>query len=136
MAGELFVDTSGWYPIAVRDHPDHEPLAEALRERVTAGWRVVTTNLVVAETHALLLRRVGRGAALDFVREARREPLVVVDSTADLEREAIRDWLVPYDDQPFSLVDAVSFAVMTERGISDALALDRHFTVAGFNRVS
>ena len=136
MPAELFVDTSGWYPIAVRDHPDHEPLAAALRERVTSGWRVVTTNLVVAETHALLLRRVGRGAALDFVREARRDPLLVVDSTSDLEHDAIRDWLVPYDDQRFSLVDAVSFAVMAGRGISDVLALDRHFTTAGFNRVS
>ena len=42
------------------------------------------------------------------------------------------DWLERYDDQGFSYTDAVSFAVMTERGIRDALAMDRHFATAGF----
>ena len=41
-------------------------------------------------------------------------------------------WLARYDDQGFSFADAVSFAVMTERGIREALTLDRHFVVAGF----
>ena len=42
-------------------------------------------------------------------------------------------WLARYDDQGFSFADAVSFAVMTERGIRDALTLDHHFVVAGFH---
>jgi predicted nucleic acid-binding protein len=33
------------------------------------------------------------------------------------------------------LADAVSFAVMTDRGIADALTLDHHFAVAGFSMV-
>jgi len=39
---------------------------------------------------------------------------------------------VRFDDQPCSLADAVSFAVMKQRGIRDALTLDRHFGIAGF----
>jgi predicted nucleic acid-binding protein len=35
-------------------------------------------------------------------------------------------------NQSFSLTDAVSFAVMAERGIREALALDHHFSSAGF----
>jgi predicted nucleic acid-binding protein len=35
-------------------------------------------------------------------------------------------------NQSFSLTDAVSFAVMAERGIKEALALDHHFSAAGF----
>ena len=117
MAAELFVDTSGWYPVVVRTLAEHGTLTRALRDRVRAGARVVTTNLVVAEMHALLLRRVGRETAMTFVRSVGESPNLVVASTADLERAAVRDWLEPFDDQTFSLTDAVSFAVMAERGI-------------------
>jgi predicted nucleic acid-binding protein len=131
VAAELFVDTSGWFPLAVRGAPGHERLARILRERVAAGARIVTTNLVVAETQILLRRRAGRAAALRFVRQVGAPPTAVVHSTADLEAAALRDWL-PFEDQEFSLADAVSFAVMRERGIREVLALDRHFAAAGF----
>ncbi len=132
---DLFVDTSAWFPLADPHHPDHESLAQALRERVSAGVCVVTTNLVVAETHALLLRRSGREAALRFVREVRRGPLVVESSTPELELRAAEEWLAPFQDQDLSLADAVSFTVMRERGIREALTLDRHFAGAGFSMV-
>ena len=132
MAAEIFVDTSAWYPLADPRHPDHARLVPVLQQRVAQGVRVVTTNLVVAETHALLLRRAGHAPALRFLREVRREPLLVESSTAELEAEAVESWLVRFADQAFSLTDAVSFTVMTMRGIEEALTLDHHFTVAGF----
>ncbi|MCJ7628568.1 MAG: PIN domain-containing protein [Longimicrobiales bacterium] len=135
MAAELFVDTSAWFPLADPRHPDHRPLADALTNRVRSGVRVVTTNLILAETHALLLRRVGRGAALRFLKEVRREPLLVETSTSDFEVQAAEEWLARFDDQNFSLADGVSFVIMTERGIIEALTLDHHFAVAGFTMV-
>jgi len=132
VAAELFVDTSAWFPLTRSDHPEHARLARELRRRRKAGVRVLTTNLVVAETHALLLRRVHRAAALAFLREIARADDLVVPSTPDLERRGQEDWLERFEDQDFSLTDAVSFAVMTERGIREALALDRHFATAGF----
>ncbi len=41
-------------------------------------------------------------------------------------------WLVRFQDQPFSLVDAVSFEVMRAEGVRSAFAFDRHFEIAGF----
>ena len=131
---ELFVDTSAWFPLAVRSHPDHLELANTLRAHVTTGTRVVTTNLVVAESHALLLRRVGIPAARAFVRRVRQPPNVIVESTERLETLAVDEWLERFADQDSSLTDAVSFAVMRERGIGEALTLDHHFMVAGFAR--
>jgi uncharacterized protein len=129
---EFFVDTSAWYALVVARHPDHGRLSSLLRALIRNHHRLVTTNLVVAETHALLLRRVGRAAALTFLQTVGESPNIVVRSSRELEAAAERDWLARYDDQDFSLADAVSFAVMTERGIRDALALDHHFVVAGF----
>ena len=132
MGREVFVDTSAWYPIVDRAHPDHHRLVERLESRVHDGAVLVTTNLVLAESHALLLRRIDRGVARAFLAGARAAPNVVVYSSSRLEAVAESDWLTRYDDQNFSLVDAVSFAVMTERGITEALTLDRHFATAGF----
>jgi uncharacterized protein len=132
VAAEFFVDTSAWYPILVAKHPDHVRLASRLRTLIRDHRRLVTTNLVVAETHALLLRRVGHTAALTFVKTVGEPPNVVVQSTQELEHTAAHHWLARYVDQDFSFTDAVSFAVMTERQIKDALALDHHFAIAGF----
>ena len=126
------MDTSAWYPIAVRNHPDHQVLADALTGAIRDGRRVVTTNLIVAETHALVLSRMGRRAALGFLRTVRRSPNEVVNSTLDLEDRAITHWLERYEDQDYSLADAVSFEVMAGQGIREVLALDHHFSTAGF----
>ncbi len=136
MANELFIDTSAWYPIAVPNHPKHEILANALTERGRGGSRIVTTNLVAAETHALLLTRTSRQAALAFLRALRHPPNEVVTATPELEERAITHWLERYDDQDFSFTDAVSFEVMSERKTRDALTLDHHFAAAGFVVVS
>ena len=135
MPGEFFVDTSAWYSLLVSSHPDHARLAATLRMLIGAHRRVVTTNLVVAETHALLMRRVGRSTALRFARTVDEPPNVVVRSTRELEGAATAHWLARYADQDFSFADAVSFAVMAERGIRQVLALDHQFTVAGFDLV-
>jgi uncharacterized protein len=123
------VDTSAWYAIARRNAPAVET---ALQKRLRTRTRLVTTNLIVAETHVLLLRRAGREAALAFLHEIRRPPTFVVECTADLEERAIHRWLERFEDQSFSLTDAVSFATMTEYGIREALTLDSYFATAGF----
>jgi predicted nucleic acid-binding protein len=133
VAREVFIDTSAWYPIVVRGHPDHEELSAELKSLVRAGDRLVTTNLVIAETHALLTIRAGTPTALAFLRHATAAPTEVVTSTPELELEAQVAWLTRFADQAFSLTDAVSFVVMTRRRIRSALTLDHHFAVAGFS---
>jgi predicted nucleic acid-binding protein len=133
VARELFVDTSAWYPIVVQRHPDHIACATALLDAVSGGVRIVTTNLILAETYVLLSRRVRRETALVFIRTVREPPNLVIASDPDLEIAAVNDWLEPFEDQDFSFADAVSFAVMKLRGIERALTLDHHFVVAGFS---
>jgi uncharacterized protein len=132
VAGEYFVDTSAWYPLLVASHADHAGLVAAVSTLVAQRRRSVTTNLVVAETHALILHREGRDAAHAGLRAVDRAAAVLVHSAPALEAVARRDWIDRFTDQDFSLADAVSFAVMRERRIEDVLTLDHHFAVAGF----
>ena len=128
----LFVDTSAWYPLVNAAHRDHDVLAGELRQQIRSGAQLVTTNLVVAETHALLLRRAERHAALAFLESVSQSPNRIETITPERTATAIGGWIEPFADQPFSLTDAASFAVMTELGIREALTLDGHFAAAGF----
>lgn len=129
---EVFVDAGVWFAAANPKDLDHEASSDAMREAAAQGLRPVTTNLVLAEAHALLVNRTHLSAALAFLRGMREPHLVIVTSSPDLEARALRDWIERYEDRDFSLTDAVSFTVMKDRGIREALALDRHFVVAGF----
>lgn len=132
MAPELFVDTSAWYSLVDRNAPEHARLSAVLRDRITAGWGIVTTNLVLAESQVLIMRQMGGDTARSFLIDARAAPNIVEFSTPEREHEAESEWLHKYADQAFSLTDAVSFVVMAERGIEEALGLDRCFVTAGF----
>jgi len=97
--------------------------------------RLLTTNLVVAETHAGLTRARDKTAALKFLTLIGTSSRVqIINSTFDLENQA-QDLLRKYHDQRFSLCDAVSFAIMQDLGIKDAFTFDRHFETAGFRRL-
>jgi predicted nucleic acid-binding protein len=43
-----------------------------------------------------------------------------------------REWMLQYEDQPFSFTDCTSFACMKSLGITQAATTDRHFQTAGF----
>ena len=51
-----------------------------------------------------------------------------------LHREAMQ-LLVDWKDKTYSLCDAVSFILMRQCGVTDALTTDRHFEQEGFVRL-
>ncbi len=129
----VFLDTSGWFAALSPRESGHSAASGLYRKWIEGDAALVTTNLVVAEMHILLSRARGSEFAVDFLdslyQDAAHE-VAIVDR--DLEQAAVDRWLRPFADQTFSLADAVSFEVMRERRIRDALAFDQHFTVAGF----
>ena len=91
------------------------------------------TELILAETHLHLLYALGPIRAADHLSTLKADPVIdEVHTTAALQRSAFSDWIRRFSDQPFTLTDAVSFAVMHERGIASAFTFDSHFRIAGF----
>jgi predicted nucleic acid-binding protein len=129
---EVFVDAGAWIALSdVRDQ-HHARASEFYRLLLKERWTLVTTNLVIAEAYVVIRRAGGFGPALRFLDSLHRSTrLLKIYSDADLERQA-EDILRSYADHDLSLADAVSFAVMRQRGMTEALAFDRHFLAAGF----
>jgi predicted nucleic acid-binding protein len=112
----------------------HEDARTAYANVLLSGGRFVTTGLVVAEMHVLIVRHRGPLAGLAFLERLAADPAHdVVHPDAELLADAVERWLRPFKDHPLSLADAVSFEVMRQRRLRRALALDRHFSLAGFD---
>ncbi len=128
----LFVDTSAW--VAVTDSSDqfHDPAAAFYRQVFTGYDRLVTTSLVLAETYALLRRGLATGQVLHWLDSLLGSARVEVTHTDRGLIDRARSLLARYEDQTFSLTDAVSFTVMRERRIREAFAFDQHFRTVGF----
>ena len=136
MRSGIYLDTSAWFGVLSEREPRHGQLRGAYHELIGRGERLVTTNLVVAEMHGLLLRRLGRDVALDYLDTLSTEATHHVRFVdRQMATAAIDRWIRPFRDQRFSLCDAVSFELMRQEGIRTAFALDRHFATAGFGMV-
>jgi predicted nucleic acid-binding protein len=112
-----------------RHHVDAVRFWHAARARLTS-------NYVLAEFVALAhARRAPRQAMLNFAADLLADPAVeIIWVDEDLHQQALL-LLQARLDKPYSLCDAVSFLLMRERGLSEALMTDRHFEQEGFVRL-
>ncbi len=132
MSRRVFLDTSGWLAVLSELEAHHMEALDAYRDVLAAGRGFVTTNLVVAEMHVLLVRHRGSDAGIRLLDALKHDPTHEISYvTPELERQAIDRWLRSYSDHRFSLTDAVSLEVMRAERIGEALALDNHFRIAG-----
>lgn len=129
LARRAFVDTSAYFALTESHSTYHVDATRILTRLGHEHWRIVTTNFVLAETHSLLLQRLGRVIATSVIPEIRQGTAIVRVSASD-ERRA---WeiITQYDDKDFSFTDATSFAVMERLNIAYAFTFDHHFAQYG-----
>jgi predicted nucleic acid-binding protein len=136
VSSSIFVDTSGWLAaINSRDSHYHD-VVQTYDDLVAKKTSFVTSNLVVAEMHALIVRERGATDGCTLLDAIYADPLYrVVSVDRDLESDATDRWLRRFKKSNFRLTDAVSFEIMRRERITEALALDHHFEVAGYRRL-
>jgi predicted nucleic acid-binding protein len=133
VTGALYLDTSGWFAAMSPRERLHATASDAYRRAIAAGNRLVTTDLVVAEMHTLLLRWRDQSTGsrfLDLVYQSGTHTVIHADE--DLIADSLAHWIRRFSDQRFTLCDAVSFEVMRRERLTNALAIDSHFATAGF----
>ena len=129
---EVFLDAS--YAIALASARDrhHVRAQELAQEVATDRVGVVTTEAVLAEVANALAAPPARRVATAYLQALRSDPAVeVVPVTTDLFWRGF-ELYSERPDKGWGLTDCVSFVVMAQRGLTEALTADQHFVQAGF----
>ena len=125
----LFADT--YYFIALLSPSDEQ---HALAREYTSGFQgaFVTTPWVLAEVGNALAIPPNRALFVDLVNDLRADRRVVIVPAADELFERGYRFYGRRPDKEWGLTDCISFVVMQERGLTEALTADHHFEQAGF----
>lgn len=128
----VFVDTGAFFAQIVADDTHHERATALFHQADAEQWELVTTNAVVYETYGLLLvrSRPARDNALAFL-DLVTGDRYRIERVATGDEEAAVALIRKHEDKRYSLVDALSFAVMERLRIEEVIAFDRHFRSYG-----
>lgn len=99
------------------------------------GTELITTNFVLAKTHALLLNRIGHIAATRFLDSLFQSSMTLICVTEAAETAA-RHILHVSVDKDYSYTDATSFANRERLHMKVALTFDHPFAQRGFQVLS
>lgn len=125
-----FADTSGLYALLDENDNNHSAGVTFWQSYHQQQTVLVTTNYILLECQALIQRRLGMEAVLDF--QTRIVPMLSVDwITESIHKQGVAQMLTANRRQ-LSLVDCTSFVVMRHLGIDAAFAFDQHFAEQGF----
>jgi uncharacterized protein len=125
----VFADT--WFFLAILNPSDPNHARALTASRVVRHHRV-TTDWVLVEVGDALSRMGNRDVFIRFYDWIQHYPsITIVPATRKLLEDGIS--LYRYRrDKDWPLTDCISFVVMEDEGISDALTGDNHFEQAGF----
>jgi len=119
-----FVDSSAIVAMVDANDNTHGAAVSAYAELLQQGYKLFTTNHVIAETVDLLDAGVGPDIARRWLRDHR---LPIYHADEQDERRAKALVISSRSPRGLSYVDAVSLVVMEKFGVADAFAVDPHF---------
>ena len=127
-----FVDTGFWIAFLIRRDALHDKAHALFREVTARKASLVCTSAVLVETLDGLAShgvRYQSSVLRQVVAQSQRLEVIHID-----EALFARGWDLYQSrtDKSWSLTDCLSFVVMQQRNITDALAHDHHFEQAGF----
>jgi predicted nucleic acid-binding protein len=123
MTRSVLWDSSAILALLDADDADHARAVAIARQIAAEKRPSFITNYIEVEAHALLLRKLGRSIAREWLLTG---GLSVVRAMPRDEERA-KELLARYTDKDWTLCDAVSFAVMDSRRVRRAFTFDHRF---------
>ena len=136
MTRSVLWDSSAILALLDADDADHARAVAVARELASDRRPSFMTNYIEAESHALLLRKLGRSLAREWLLAGGLTVVAVLPA----EEQRAREILARHSDKDWTLCDAISFAVLDARHVTRAFTFDHHFRqygriqVLGLNR--
>ncbi len=126
---DVLADAAFWLALIV-SRDQHHQAALAWIDRIEG--RIITTEAILLELAGSLAKPDWRFHAIGLINNLRQRvdvEIVPLDTTL-----FNRSWSLYCErtDKSWSLVDCISFVVMTDHGLQQALTTDHHFEQAGF----
>ncbi|MDO9303390.1 MAG: PIN domain-containing protein [Anaerolineales bacterium] len=132
MKNKVFLDTA--FAIALSSETDalHEKALSLAEEIESQNIRLITTRAVMLEIGNALSRNVFRKTSVEILSALELDGNVtIIPLTEELYQNA-RSFYSSRMDKEWGLTDCVSFVVMKQFEIGEALTSDHHFQQAGF----
>ena len=127
MTRAVLWDSSAILALLDADDADHGRAVAVAREIASERRPSFITNYVEAEAHALLVRKLGRALAREWLLTG---GLSVMPALLAEEQRA-KEILGRHTDKDWTLCDAISFAVLDARRVTRAFTFDHHFRQYG-----
>jgi len=125
----VLVDSSFYVALLCRGDQYH---ARATELGASYRGQQITTEFILLEVANFVARSATRSVFGELLRQLRADPqTVVVPCNAERFASGVAFYLAR-PDKDWSLTDCISFQVMAELGLSEALTSDHHFEQAGF----
>lgn len=120
------VDSSALVALADRRDVQHQGAVAAYNELVAQGYKLFTTNYLIAETLDMLRAGLGPALAQVWLRDHR---LPVYHADEQDERRARGMVITSRNVRGLSMSDAISAVVMDRLGVQDVIAVDPYLVI-------
>jgi predicted nucleic acid-binding protein len=120
-------DSSAILALLDADDADHARAVSVARAIASEKRPSFITNYVEAEAHALLLRKLGRAIARQWLFMGGLPVVQVLPA----EEQRAKEILARHTDKDWTLCDSMSFAVLDARRVTRAFTFDHHFRQYG-----
>ncbi len=123
-----FLDSGAIFSFADRSDPDHGDVLECYSD---SKRHFVTHEAILLEAFSLLTKRASKSHAIRVIGAVRASYRIEIYPVAPYLESA---WAMclKYEDKEWDWIDCLSFTIMRQLEIAQALTLDRHFQQAGF----
>ena len=128
----VYVDAAGWIALVNRRDTLHPEAVRIYKQLLQEQCKFITTSVVLLEVGNWLSPVPLRGLMINLLHRIEQSSRIeVVHVTPELYAKG---WELYSNrlDKDWGVIDCVSFVIMQERNLAEALTSDHHFEQAGF----
>ena len=132
MRSEIFLDAAYAIALSVPKDMYHSKAVSLAEELESSKIRLITSHAVMLEIGNALSKNKYRYAGVQLLKAIEDDPnITIVSISESLYSESFRLYSERADKE-WGLTDCISFIIMRNRKITEALTTDEHFRQAGF----